>query len=186
MKTSFLLPLLMATIILTISSCKKDDPEIPHEEELITTLKVELTDSSGTKKMLSFVDLDGDGGQSPTITSDTLDSQTEYQAKITLLNESESPAESIDEEVLEEAEEHQMFFLASSGLSIDISYNDQDANGNPLGLESIFQTNDSSSGTLTVILRHEPNKSAQGVAIGDINNASGETDIEVNFNVVVQ
>ena len=42
------------------------------------------------------------------------------------------------------------------------------------------------SGTITVTLRHEPNKDAAGVSSGDIANAGGETDIEVTFNVEIQ
>ena len=41
------------------------------------------------------------------------------------------------------------------------------------------------NGTITVILRHEPDKDASGVSNGDITNAGGETDIEVVFNVEV-
>ena len=37
------------------------------------------------------------------------------------------------------------------------------------------------SATMTVILRHEPNKAGAGVSDGDITNAGGETDIEVTF-----
>ena len=36
-------------------------------------------------------------------------------------------------------------------------------------------------GQFTVTLRHEPDKSAQGVSAGDITNAGGETDIEVSL-----
>ncbi|MFT7376933.1 MAG: hypothetical protein ACI88Z_000758, partial [Sphingobacteriales bacterium] len=56
----------------------------------------------------------------------------------------------------------------------------------PLGLQTTITTTDVGNGTLTVILRHEPNKSASGVANGDISNAGGETDIEVTFNITVQ
>ena len=47
-------------------------------------------------------------------------------------------------------------------------------------------TGAASVGTLKVTLRHEPNKSAAGVVGGDITNAGGETDIEVEFPIVIE
>ena len=47
-------------------------------------------------------------------------------------------------------------------------------------------TGDAASGNITIILRHEPVKDAEGVSDGDITNAGGETDISVTFPVVVQ
>ena len=65
-------------------------------------------------------------------------------------------------------------------------YEDEDGDGNPIGLETTMITGDPSTGTLTVILRHEPDKNADGVSDGDITNAGGETDIEVDFPVVIK
>ena len=53
--------------------------------------------------------------------------------------------------------------------------------GNPVGLSFILSTSDASSGALTFTLRHEPNKPNSG-----LDNAGGETDIEITFNVTVQ
>ncbi len=175
--------------VLFITSCKKDEPEdpiIPNEEELITTLRYTLTpDGGGTDVVFTFQDLDGDGGDSPTITGGILDTNATYTGSLELLNELESPAEDITEEVQEEAEEHQFFFQTSAN-GLNITYDDADEDGNPIGISTIVTTNDVSTGTLTVTLRHEPNKDASGVSSGDISNAGGETDIEVTFNVEVQ
>ena len=67
-----------------------------------------------------------------------------------------------------------------------ITYDDVDDDNNPLGVETNVSAGNAGTGTLTIILRHEPIKTASGVADGDITNAGGETDIEVQFNVVVQ
>ncbi|MGB0425105.1 MAG: type 1 periplasmic binding fold superfamily protein, partial [Flavobacteriales bacterium] len=85
----------------------------------------------------------------------------------------------------EEDEEHQ-FFFSSDLTGATTSYSDMDSNGNPVGLSSVLQTNDAETGTLTITLRHEPNKEGTGVSDGDITNAGGETDIEVTFNVDIQ
>ena len=95
-----------------------------------------------------------------------------------------TPAEDITAEVLEEALEHQVFYQVASGDFV-IQYADQDSNGNPIGLSTNFQSN-TTGGNLTVILKHEPSKTAAGVSGGDITNAGGETDIEVVFPVNVR
>ena len=172
--------------IMALTSCEKDDPVIPPEEELITTLTYTLSPAGGgADVVLSFVDLDGDGGNAPEITGGTLSANETYTGSIILLNESEAPTEDITQEIREEDDAHQFFFQTDiSGLII--TYDDQDADGNPVGLTTSLTTGDSSNGTLSIILRHEPDKSGTGVADGVITNAGGETDIEVTFNIDVQ
>jgi hypothetical protein len=153
---------------------------------LITTLTYTLTPvGGGTPVVLSFKDLDGDGGNAPTIVGGTLTAGVSYTGELDLLNESESPAESITEEIETEDEEHQ-FFFAATGANLTITYDDVDADGNPVGLKSRVVAGAAGSGTLRVTLRHEPNKTASGVKEGNIANAGGETDIEVDFPVTIQ
>jgi hypothetical protein len=169
-----------------VISCQKEDPEIPNEEEVITTLIYTLTpEGGGNSVIFSFSDLDGDGGNEPVVVSQPLSSNTTYNAVLELLNEQESPAESISEEVAEEAEEHQ-FFFSTNVSSLTISYDDEDADGNPIGLNTKVAAGGAGSGTLTITLRHEPDKSADGVSDGSLANAGGETDIEVVFDVSIQ
>ncbi len=173
-------------VILSLNSCKKDDPIIEEPVELITTLTYTLTSSDGgSVVVLSFQDLDGDGGNAPVITDGVLNANTTYTGVLMLSNEQASPAEDITEEISEEDEEHQ-FFFQSTVAGLNISYTDQDSDGNPLGLTTALTTTDAGSGTINIVLRHEPAKSADGVSGGDITNAGGETDIEVTFNVDVQ
>lgn len=186
MKKISLLFVLGMVSILSVTSCKKDDPIIENEEEVITTLTYALApDGGGASVVLSFKDLDGDGGNAPVIIGGTLAANTTYTGALTLLNETETPAESITAEVLEEAVDHQ-FFFASSISGVSVAYDDVDPNGKPLGLATTLTTGAEGSGTISVTLRHEPNKSASGVSAGDITNAGGETDIEVTFNVEIQ
>ena len=86
---------------------------------------------------------------------------------------------------MEEDADHQFFFQSDiEGLAV--TYTDMDANGNPVGLSTQVSTTDPGSGNLTVILRHEPAKDAEGVSDGLVDNAGGETDIQVTFSVNVQ
>ena len=174
--------------ILFFTACEKEDPIVPNEEELITTLIYTLTPVGGGSPVeFRFTDLDGDGGDAPVITNGTLSANTTYSGVITLLNETESPADVISEEVADEAEDHQFFYaLNSFGFDGNIAYADADGNGNPIGLQTTFTIGAPSTASLTITLRHEPDKSATSVSDGDITNAGGETDIEVTFEVNVQ
>ena len=86
----------------------------------------------------------------------------------------------------EEGLEWQNSFNALKKLWVSNSIPTLDTQGNPIGLQIILSTGVASSGSLTVTLRHEPNKSAEGVSDGDITNAGGETDITTTFNVSIQ
>ena len=181
--------LLFATLVLiglNFTACDKDDPEIPNEEELITTLNMSLTSSTGDVIILSFEDLDGDGGSDPIISVDgSLSANETYSGELQLLSDDGTNVESITEEIQEEDEDHQ-FFFQSIGAELNFQYADQDGNGNPIGLLSTITTGAPDSGSLTIILRHLPNKTAEGVSDNDITNAGGSTDIQVTFPIDVQ
>ncbi len=179
--------LLLSITVFIFQNCNQDDPVPEHQEELITTLIVAFTDMPGGQhQVFSFRDMDGEGGNAPIITNAVLEANSSYDVTIEVLNESVSPPEAITEEVEEEADAHQFFFSMAESLNLDFSYDDADTNGKPLGLKTIFMTGAASTGTLAVILRHEPDKAATGVSNGDITNAGGETDIEVTFDVTIQ
>lgn len=164
-----------------LSSCKKD-PIIPNEEELITTLTYTLTPVGGGSAVeFKFLDLDGDGGNAPIITEGVLLANTTYTGSLTLLNETETPADNITLEIAEEALAHQ-FFYHFSGSDNTITITDVDADGNTLGLKTTFTTTQAGTEQLVITLRHEPTKPNNN----NLMTAGGETDIEVTFNVEVE
>lgn len=184
----FAMTLVLSTFFtLFFTACSEDDevPEIIHEEELITTMEVVLSPKNfGEVVTLSYRDLDGDGPNEAEIQNGVLTANTSYVGTITLLNETEEPAENITLEVEEEGVEHQFFF--SNDFGANISYADQDENGNPIGIDFELETAEPKNGSLTVVLRHEPDKNANGVSEGNMENAGGETDIFVVFGIEVQ
>jgi hypothetical protein len=185
MKLNFL-STLSFLFLLSFVACDKDDPEVPNEEEVITTLNITLTpEGGGTAVVLSYQDLDGDGSGEPVITGGDLLANQVYNGSLELLNETEDPAEDITVEVAEEDLDHQ-FFFSSSISDISFSYSDMDADGNPVGLNFTLSTGNAASGTISVNLVHEPIKDASGVSDGDITNAGGESDIDVDLPVNVQ
>lgn len=184
MKNLKLVALALITIV-TFTSCSNDDDPAPvNEEEVITTVRVTLT-GGGQVVTLTSRDLDGDGPNAPTITvSGNLIANTTYTGAVEFLNELESPAGNITEEVEEEGADHQVFYQANAALGT-FTYSDTDVNGKPIGVVFSYIAGNATNGNLTVTLRHLPNKSASGVASGDITNAGGTTDAEVTFPVVV-
>lgn len=170
----------IGTAFVACSSDNDDLPEIINQEELITTVKIELvSENGGETVVLNYLDLDGNGPNTPEITGGTLNPNATYTGTVTLLNETVSPAENISEEVKEEGVDHQFFY--SSTLNVTTTYLDMDKNGHPIGLAFKLNTNDIASGSFSIVLRHEPNKKAVGVQEGNMENAGGETDIFVTF-----
>lgn len=177
---SFMVLLLFGFVNL---SCSDDDenPVAVDEEEVITTMNVTLVGSASTITLQSQ-DLDGDGPNAPVIDiSGSLAANANYTGTIELLNETESPAEDITEEVAEEDEEHQFFFSVGGAVTA-VEYDDEDADGNPVGLKFSLITGDAGSGALQITLRHEPTKPNDG----SLADAGGETDIAQIFTLTVE
>ena len=116
-----------ALLTLAMLGCSDDDttPEIINEDELITTVILTLTPDSGDQVVLTTIDLDGDGPDEPVTTVvGSFSENTQYQGAVQFLNETEDPAEDITQEVIEEADEHQVFYTISEGLNIQTTYED--------------------------------------------------------------
>lgn len=176
---------LIAFSSIALISCSDDDdaPEEQNEEEVITTVIVELTpEAGGTVVTLMSKDDDGaDGPNAPVVTVENLAANTTYNGTITLLNETESPAEDITLEVEEEDDEHQFFYTVSGAIS-GTEYTDMDEDGNPVGLKFTLSTTDAGAATLGVTLRHEPKKPNDGT----LADANGATDVEQTFSITVE
>lgn len=163
------------------TSCTKKDDTPDEEQELITTLKIVATNITNAADVRTFMfkDLDGAGGNEPTIDNIALPANAVYNVAIEVLDESKTPAESITAEIAAEKNDHQFFFVPSAGLNLTNSYQDVDDNSLPVGLATRFTTGTTSTGVLSVTLKHQP-----GIKNNNIN--TGETDIQVNFSTVVQ
>jgi len=130
---------------------------------------------------LTFTDLDGEGGMDGIYdVSGPLTANARYTGDMRLLNATESPAENITEEVEDEGDEHEFFYLNTAGLTI--TKTDVDDDGNPVGLKTLVTTGDAATGTITAILKHEPTKPNDGTTA----DAGGSTDVEVSFSIEVQ
>lgn len=172
-----------------ITGCKKDEDKVeePHEHthdsEVVTTLRLTFVDSAGLAPTVTaqFRDPDGDGGNAP-LAFDTirlLPNKT-YLAEVLLLNETKNPADTISNEVIEEANEH-LFFYTPVNVNATVTITDLDSNTPPLplGITTKWKTQAVSTGTVRVVLRHQPDAK-------DGTYAPGETDIDLTFQAVVE
>lgn len=184
-----------ATLIVSLSallfSCKKDDkdPPKPSEQELITTLRVQLSNTSlGFSKTFVYKVENGFGSSSlGNLQIDTLKlkANTTYDVVLTVLNEKENPVEDITAEILEKDDEH-LFFVASEPAngagSVAVTMGNKDRNGAPLNQTFKLSTAELGSGKMTVWLIHEPaNKNATSFS-----GIGGETDLQAIFPVVLE
>lgn len=171
--------------VLAVSGCKKDDDELPEadENELITKVSLKFTNTADATdvKTVTWSDPDGDGGVSPTIGTLSLKPNASYTFEVSeVLNETTDDEEerNVLNEINEESDEH-LWVYKPSGVNLTITRTDKDVNNLEIGLKGSAVTGASATGTLTVILRHQP---------GEKNGteAPGSTDFEGTFPVVVQ
>ncbi len=161
---------------LAVSSCKKDEdekkveePAISNPEEQITTVIISGYDhhnptDSRYQFSVQWEDLDGDGGNPPSVDSLLLDTGIVYHAHIILLDKTKTPWDTISHEVEEEKNVHQFFYTLSDVLKDKVKIQIQDYDDNnpalPLGLAIHLDTRPGSayalpvSGSLNVVLSH--------------------------------
>ena len=177
------------SIVLLATACTDvENPTGDNVEEVITTVALTFVSPDGTVEG-SWADPEDDG--SPVIVSPELAANTEYQLTVEFLNELADPAEDITEEIEDESDEHQVFFTTDA----TVTYNDEDANGLPVGLDVTLTTGDAGSVDLTVTLRHLPEQGgvAQKVAglaeqaeADGIASLPGDSDASVTVPLTVQ
>jgi hypothetical protein len=180
------LTLAVATTLFT--SCKKNDPPVPDEQELITTVKVTLTNTStGFNKTFQYKIENGFNNSTPgTIQIDTvqLPAGQSFSASMTVLNEKADPVENTTEEIQEKDYEHLFLYQsdpATGAGSIVASDGNKDENGKPFNLTTTWTTGTAGKGTMSIHLMHLPvNKDGTTPET-----AGGETDLFVVFPTVI-
>tara|TARA_A200000113_G_scaffold222671_1_gene236696 strand:+ start:2101 stop:2658 length:558 start_codon:yes stop_codon:yes gene_type:complete len=169
---------LLTLLGFVLLQCSKDDPEPVNEEETITSVTLTISASNESTQNIKWVER----GQAPQV---TLKANTTYSVEVGFLDESDpTDVEDITEEVIEEADEHFVFYdNGLSGLSIQSASNDIfDSAGLATGIRTTWQTEaEGSQGTVRVILIHEPTSKT-----GETRTSlGGETDVEVDFSIII-
>ena len=192
-KLNYLLYAVLTLFIFT--ACEEDEaaPEEENEVEVFTDVKLVFTPTGGGAAVEAAAqDPDGAGVQElQVLGAINLAANTEYLLSMMIENCLEDPCELMNEEIEEEAEEHQFFYAFTNDIftspsgngNIDnasdpINYIDVDGNGNPIGLLSTWNTGSAKSGTFTIQLQHQPDvKTATSGA------TDGDTDFALTFNL---
>jgi len=170
-------------LMLSIEGCKKDPVVDPNESELITTVKVVLTERvSGTQTIYEFKDLDGVGGAAPSKFDEIVLAKGKvYGCNLQFLNESKIPADDITLEVFKEGIDHQIYLSASDALVV-VSNLSTDAKGLPLGITSTWTAAAAAgTGTFNVTLKHKPGVKVAGDLV-----SVGDTDLAIDFKLSVK
>jgi hypothetical protein len=186
-KFKFLGTALLAGLL--VVSCKKDDKKPDdhhhdHENELITTVQLNFSgkgiSGNDTTFIVLFDDPDGTGGNKPTA-FDTirLAANKTYSCDLILLDKSKNPVDTISNEVKEEKDDHLFFFTPSNKEALSVTINDKDTKGRNLGLKTSWVTTTVANGTVKVKLMHQP-------GVKDGTSATGDTDVEVDFPLVIK
>jgi hypothetical protein len=191
---------LAVTALLFATACSDDnEPKKEDTPELITKATLTFTPAGGGPAVVvSATDPDGEGVQDIKVDGNiNLAANQTYTMTIALINELASPTEdgyNISEEVEDEGAEHIFFFEWSGNLFADptgngnmdnradeLNYNDMDENNLPIGLSTTWTTGGTTAGTFNIILKHQP-----GVKSATSTVAAGESDLDVEFLVIVQ
>ncbi len=181
----FLLSLAVAIIALGLSACSEHGHDHDHaDHDVVTTIEIELTASDTTlgKQVYTWEDLDGPGGANPTrIDTLVLRPGMTYVGRVRIANRSVSPSRDLTSTIEAERDNHQFFYVLSSGLGA-LTITDKDSRQLPVGLSfDLAQNGSATSGTLAVQMSHFDNASSK-----DGTTPSDETDVSVVFPVVVR
>ena len=178
-----------------LTGCDDDDHDHDHdhseEETIAQVVLVFTTTGDGDVVTATWLDADGEGAGTPSIDPINLVEGKTYELSMTLVNTLADPDEDKTSEIQGEDDEHMFFFEFSEGYfsdptgdgnvdnrGDDVNYNDQDDNGNPLGLSTTWTAGGQSdvSGEFTVILKHQP-----GLKTATSGSDVGGTDVTATF-----
>jgi hypothetical protein len=166
-----------------IVGCKKDEPAPVEDNENLTTLKLKFTES-GTTSTFTFRDLDGAGGNAPTIDKISLKPNKTYTMVVEILDESKTPSSIISDAIYEERDQHLFEYVATPATILTVITTDKDTRGLPLGLIANVKTTTAGTGKLKVVLHHQPPVSGKIVKDGTF--GIGSIDFDGTFDVEVK
>lgn len=176
----------LAILALVIAGCDSADPgeDDVGEEEVISNVTITLTDDADASTFSAEAVFD-EAGVKQSAETIALESGTTYTGEIELRNRFED--EDITEEIREESEEHQFFYVVQGDLSgaVTVTITDTDDNDRPVGLRfTVAVAEDvSETGELRVVLGHYGERPKQDdETIADI----PETDIDFTYPLVVE
>ncbi|MCS7162057.1 MAG: hypothetical protein NZ958_01840 [Bacteroidia bacterium] len=146
----------------------------------VTTLELGLVKGNDTI-WGRYKDPDGYGGRPPSVDTLRPDPNTEYSYFIRLRNESGNPPEDLTQAIIEgQKDYHRFFFLLEPETLAQVTPQDQDSRGKPIGAKGKWVQGPSSilSGRARILLRHY-----LSAADKDYGLERGSTDIDATIPV---
>ena len=174
--------ILLALIISSCSNKEEQGVPAPIGNEFLTTtiLNLQNVSNPADKPSISYQVI---GTNPVVINPDTLVLQknSKYNCTVVILDVTKTPVDTVSTVIKQRANYHLFFFRPTTGLALTDSITDLDTNVPPLpvGLQSVITTTGSSTGTLEVILRHQPN-------VKNGTYPPGSTDLDVFYPVKIK
>lgn len=173
--------LFLAFLLAGVSFVACKDEHAHDEQENINTVRLLIRDvvSSGNATTYTWTDPDGAGGNPPRIDSIRLDSNKTYTVEARFLDGSTTAEKDYTDEIKAESIAHLIVWTVN-GANVTVSNRSTDTNGKDFAQTANLTTTRRSNGTLNLILKHNPDKSAANPAL------TGETDVEVTYPIIVK
>ena len=200
LKNTFIKPIIALFLFILVFACSKDeDPEPANEEEVITLVTLEVTKVGSSETITYNFEVEGHAhddeedddddhdGHEGEHTEIELEPNSSYNVSMLIYNDTDpNNIENVTLEIIEEADEHQIYYAITdelSGFSIASASNDNsDSDGNPLFLKTTWTTTGETSGDVAGYLIHEPTSKTGSTR----NDFGGATDFEIEFEVHVE
>ena len=202
LKNIFIKQSIALFLFILVFACSKDeDPEPANEEEVITLVTLEVTKVGSSETITYNFEVEGHAhddeddddddddhdGHEGEHTEIELEPNSSYNVSMFIYNDTDpNNIENVTLEVIEEADEHQIYYAITdelSGFSIASASNDtRDSDGNPLFLKTTWTTIGETSGDVVGYLIHEPTSKTGSTR----NYFGGATDFEIEFEVHVE
>tara|TARA_B100001059_G_scaffold88184_2_gene86705 strand:- start:447 stop:1061 length:615 start_codon:yes stop_codon:yes gene_type:complete len=199
----YIKPIIALLTFILIFACSKDeDPEPANEEEVITLVTLEVTKVGSSSPIKYNFEVEGhDHGDEDHEEEDDddhddhdgehteieLEANSTYNVSMFIYNDTDpNNIENVTLEIIEEKDEHQIFYAITdelSGFSIASASDDtKDSNGDPLFIKTTWTTTGETSGDVVGYLIHEPTSKTGSTR----NDFGGATDFEIEFEVHVE
>ena len=182
MRTPFLL---LIPVGFLVGSCNKEEQSVAPtiDNESLTTVTLQLTNKANATDVVTAT-VDG-----LNTTADfskatlNLKANTTYSGQILLSDKTQTPATDVTAEIKARQNIHLLVYTPSAGLNLTVTITDKDTNPSPgpypVGLLFDVATQAASTGSLNVVLRHQPN-TKDGTA------KPGSSDLDTTFPVVIK
>ena len=175
LKKASLLYLPLLTIL--IYSCSKDDPDGINEQEFISNVVISVTSPDGS---LQTIDWDLSETNMETI---NLKANSNYSVGLSFENRSDpTDIEDVTLEIIDEADEHQVFFeFADVSVDVTSANNDTKVGSRGILLKSVWSASSTGSGIVRVYLIHQPTNfnATTREAFGGFNDVSIDIPVSI-------